>query len=90
MSSRTLTDHDEIKAWAEERNAKPSMVSATADEGDGVGVIRLDFGRDDEGLEEIEWETWFETFDSQKLALIVQDETADGEQSNFNKLVSRD
>ena len=90
MSSRTLTDHDEIKSWAEERGGKPSMVSATADEGDGAGVLRLDFGRDDEGLEEIEWETWFETFDSQKLALIVQDETADGERSNFNKLVSRD
>ena len=90
MSSRTLTDHDAIKSWAEERGGKPAMVSATAEEGDGVGVLRFDFGRDDEGLEEIEWETWFETFDAQKLALIVQDETADGDQSSFNKLVSRD
>ena len=90
MSSRTLTDHDEIKSWTEERGGRPSMVSATASDGDGVGVLRLDFGRDDEGLEEIEWETWFETFDDQKLALVVQDETADGKQSSFNKIVSRD
>ena len=90
MSSRTLTDHDEIKSWAEERGGKPAMVSATADEGDGVGVIRLDFGGDDEGLEGITWDTWFETFDAQSLALVVQDETADGKRSSFNKLVSRD
>ena len=90
MSSRTLTDHDEIRSWTEERGGQPAMVSATADEGDGVGVLRLSFGRDDEGLETIEWETWFETFDSQKLALIVQDETADGDQSTFNKIVGRD
>lgn len=90
MSSQTLTDHDAIKSWTEERGGKPAMVSATASGGDGVGVLRLDFGRDDEGLEPISWDTWFETFDGQKLALVVQDETADGETSTFNKIVSRD
>ena len=87
--SRTLTDHDEIKAWADERGGKPAAVSDTK-EGDDPGVIRLDFGRDDEGLERIEWDDWFAKFDEGKLALLVQDETADGEQSNFNKLISRD
>lgn len=90
MSSQTLTDHDAIKEWTEERGGKPAMVSATASEGDGAGVLRLDFGDDDDGLEEITWETWFETFEDSKLALLVQDETADGETSRFNKLVSRD
>ena len=90
MSSRTLTDHDAIKDWTQERGGRPAMVAATADEGDGAGVLRLDFGDDDEGLDQISWETWFETFDSQKLALLVQDETSGGETSRFNKLVSRD
>ena len=55
-------------------------------------MIRLDFpgysGAD--SLEEIEWEQFFEKFDEQGLALLVQDKTARGQKSNFNKLVSRE
>ena len=54
-------------------------------------MIRLDFpgysGAD--SLEEIEWDQFFEKFDEQGLALLVQDKTARGQKSNFNKLVSR-
>ena len=88
--SDKLTDHDAIREWVEQRDGRPAMVSATASDGDGAGVLRIDFGDDDEGLEEIEWSTWFETFDDQKLALLVQHKTADGDTSRFNKLVSRD
>ena len=90
-SSRVLTDHDEIRSWAEERGARPSAVQRTHTD-DNVGIIRLDFpgysGAD--SLEEIEWDEWFDKFDDNNLALIVQEETAGGEQSNFNKIVSRD
>jgi hypothetical protein len=90
-SSRVITDHDEIRKWAEERGAKPSAVKKTGGD-DDVGIIRLDFpGYSGEGsLEEISWQQFFEKFEESKLALIVQDSTAEGEQSNFNKLVSRD
>jgi hypothetical protein len=90
-SSRVLTDHDEIQRWAEERDARPSTVQRTHTD-DNVGIIRLDFpGYSGEGsLEEIEWDEWFDKFDDHNLAMIVQDETADGEKSNFNKIVSRD
>lgn len=89
--SRTLTDHEEIRRWAEERNATPAAVRNT-ERGDEVGIIRLDFpGYSGAGsLEEIDWDEWFEKFDENNLALIVQDETAGGQRSNFNKLVSRD
>ena len=89
-SSRVITDHDEIRKWAEERGAKPATVKSTAGE-DDVGVIRLDFpGYSGEGsLEEISWDQFFEKFEQAELALIIQDATADGERSNFNKLVSR-
>jgi hypothetical protein len=90
-SSRTLTDHDEIRQWAEERGAKPSTVRRTHSD-DNTGIIRLDFpgysGQD--SLEEISWDEWFDDFDDRKLALVVQDETANGQTSNFNKLVSRE
>jgi hypothetical protein len=90
-SSRVLTDHDEIRRWAEERGARPSAVQRTHTD-DNVGIIRLDFPGYSGGdsLEEIEWDEWFDKFDDNNLALIVQEETAGGEQSNFNKIVSRD
>ena len=90
-SSRVLTDHDEIRSWAEERGARPSAVQRTHTD-DSVGIIRLDFPgySGENSLEEIEWDEWFDKFDDNNLALIVQEETAGGEQSNFNKIVSRD
>ena len=90
-SSRVLTDHDEIQRWAEERGARPAAVQRTHTD-DNVGIIRLDFpGYSGEGsLEEIEWDEWFDKFDDHNLALVVQDETTEGEKSNFNKIVGRD
>ncbi len=89
-SSRTLTDHEEIRKWAEERKAKPSCVLGTGGNKD-TGVLRLDFpGYTGEGsLQEISWDEWFEKFDDNDLALLVQDETSSGDKSNFNKIVSR-
>src|SRR5512133_3196141 len=90
-ASHVLVDHDEIRRWAEERNAQPASVRGTGG-GDDPGMIRLDFpgfsGAD--SLEHIDWEEWFRAFDDNKLALIVQDTTARGQRSNFNKLVARE
>src|SRR5712691_5029233 len=90
-AARPLTDHDEIRQWAEDRGARPSRVSGTGVAED-VGMIRLDFPgySGGESLEEISWDEWFDSFDYRNLALMVQDETASGEISNFNKLVTRD
>jgi hypothetical protein len=89
-SARVLTDPNEIREWAEERGAKPACVKGTGGN-DDVGMIRLDFpgysGAD--SLQPISWDDWARKFEESDLALLVQDETARGEQSNFNKLVSR-
>ena len=89
-SARQLNDHDEIRQWAEERGATPSSVRGTGDNND-LGMIRLDFpGYSGEGkLEEVSWDEWFDKFDESNLTLLVQDQTARGQKSNFNKLVSR-
>lgn len=88
---RVLIEHDEIREWAEARGAKPATVSATLTDED-VGIIRLDFpGYTGAGsLETIEWDEWFAKFDESGLALIVEEVTAGGETSNFNKLVRRE
>ena len=90
-SSQVLTDHNEIRRWAEQRGAKPSAVQRTGG-GNDIGMIRLDFpGYSGAGsLEEVSWDDWFEKFDESNLALIVQEKTARGQTSNFNKLISRD
>ncbi len=89
--TRVLTDHEEIRRWAEERNAQPARVKGTGGDGD-VGMIRLDFPgyTGEESLEPINWDEWFRKFDESNLALLVQDETARGERSNFNKLIGRE
>lgn len=90
-SAEPMTDHTRIKKWADKRGAKPACVRGTGGEAD-PGMIRLDFSGFSGGdsLREISWDEWFRAFDDNNLALIVQEQTADGNQSNFNKLVSRD
>lgn len=89
--SKTTTDHARIQRWAEARDAHPAKVRGTG-RGDDPGMIRLDFpgysGADK--LEEITWDDWFQSFDDNDLALVYQDRTASGKQSNFNKLVGRE
>ncbi len=89
--SKTTSNHDEIRQWAEERGGKPSHVASTGNGGD-IGVVRIEFpgatGSQDANLTEISWDEFFEKFDEHKLALVYQEETAVGEKSNFNKIVS--
>lgn len=87
--SKTTNDHEEIQKWAEERGGKPSHVKSTGST-DDIGVLRIDFpGYSGQGsLEEISWDQFFEKFDERGLSLIYQEETAGGERSNFNKIVS--
>jgi hypothetical protein len=80
------TDHEESRQWAAERGARPSSIPGT--DGDGYpGTIGLDFPEwsDNARLQHITWEDWFEAFDDNNLALLVQEGT-----SRFNRLVSRD
>ena len=54
------------------------------------GILRIDFGEPEESLEEIDWDEFFEIFESNKLAFLYQDKTSDGGESRFNKLVERE
>lgn len=91
-TSRT-TDHQTIRQWAEERGGRPMAVRSTLEDSTEDAIIRIGFPgarqSDDSRLEEISWDEWFRLFDQNDLALLYQ-ESADGERSNFNKLVSRD
>ncbi len=41
-------------------------------------------------LDEVDWDTFFRTFEDRKLALLYQDKTADGHTSRFFKFVQRE
>ena len=84
--SKTTTDHDTIRTWAESRGGRPARVEETADVG---GILRIDFQEPEERLEEIDWDTLFEIFEDRKLAFLYQDETSEGGTSRFNKFVDR-
>lgn len=90
--STTTTDHDEIRSWVEEHDGRPVIVRGTEDSGSGKGVLRIDFpgGAGEDELEPVEWDEWFEEFDSSGLAFLYQQEKASGEDSTFFKLVSRE
>ena len=89
--SRTTTNHDEIRKWAEARGGKPATVKRTGGN-DEVGVLRIDFPgySGEDTLEEITWDEFFRKFDEKNLAFLYQDTTASGGESRFYKFVSRD
>lgn len=91
--AKVMTEHEAIRKWAEERGGRPAAVKGTHRKGD-TGIIRLIFpeapNADEDSLEEISWEEFFEKLDRAGLALLCQETTAKGERSLFNKLVSRE
>lgn len=80
--SKTLTEHDAIKNWAESNGMKPAVVHDEEKEVD-TSLLRFTDGEED-SLHLINWEHFFELFDANNLAVIVE------EGSKFNKFVARD
>lgn len=87
--SVTTTNHDEIRKWVEDRGGRPAIVKGT-EKGDSA-LLRIDYPgySGEDTLEEIEWDEFFEIFDSNKLAFLYQDSTEDGGKSRFSKFVNR-
>lgn len=87
--SKTTTSHNEIKEWVEKRGGKPAIIKGTEDS-EGGGLLRINFpGYKEENLKEISWDQFFEVFDDRNLKFLYQEETADGGESRFFKLITR-
>ena len=88
--SKTTQDHEEIQQWAEKHGAVPAEVESTEKKGE-PGILRFMFPKaknhNDGALKELEWDEFFEKFDESGLELLYQEKTADGAESNFNKLI---
>ncbi len=68
-SAKPVTDHSEIRRWAETNNARPACLKGTG-KGKDPGSLRLDSTTGGE-LEEISWDVWFDAFEKNKLALLM-------------------
>lgn len=88
MASKTTTDHDTIRNWAEKRGAVPATVEGTEKDSEKAGILRFEF-RKDGHLEPIDWEAFFDKFEESELAFLYQDKTAGGRLSRFHKFVRR-
>lgn len=86
--AKTTTDYGEIRRWAEERGGKPATVRGTGEEGE-AGVLRIAF-TDNENLEAIDWDEFFDKFEAENLAFLYQEKTAEGQPSRFFKFVERE
>ena len=89
--SKTTTNHDTIKQWAEERGGVPATVKDTAGKNDPAGLLRIHFPdySDDPDLKEISWDTFFEKFDEKNLKFLYQEKTDSGDTSRFFKFIEQ-
>ncbi len=70
---RTTIDHETVRQWVERRDGHPAAVAPDAPE--EAGLLRILFpGDDDEHVERLDWETFFERFEDQELALVYREE----------------
>ncbi|HEX3431282.1 MAG TPA: hypothetical protein VHT03_10380 [Rhizomicrobium sp.] len=86
--AKVTTDHDTIKSWAEKRGGHPATVKKTEQKHE-PGLLRIEFDSDEQALEDISWDEFFEKFDEKDLAFLYQDKTASGKTSRFHKFISR-
>lgn len=86
-AAKTTKDHKKIQKWIEERGGRPAVVRGTEDNGEGAGLLRVKFDEQEENLEDVEWDEFFETFDEKELAFLYQEEIK-GKESRFFKFVN--
>src|SRR3954471_18203086 len=86
-SSRTTTDHDQIRDWVESHGGRPASVKGTGGKGD-PGLLRIDYPgfSGERTLKPISWDEFFQAFDRNGLAFVYQAK----KESRFSKLVRRE
>lgn len=85
---KTTTDHERIRTWVEERQGRPAVVESTWDGSNGL--LRIDFGEEDESLTELSWDDFFRIFDESGISFLYQEETTTGDTSRFFKFVEKE
>lgn len=83
-SNATRThDHEKIQHWIENRGGIPAVVEDTWDGHNGM--LRVDFGEQEENLAEVSWSDFFRIMEESNLDFLYTKEA----DSRFNKFVER-
>lgn len=78
-------DHQVIRAWAQQRNARPSTI-----EGDEhPWPLLFSFGSAANGVQEISWDRFFTEFERADLAFLYCDIGPKGKVDDFHEFVKR-
>lgn len=74
-STKTTTDHEKIRRWAEDRGGRPAAVVGPMTN-KIAGGLRIDFPDYDSGevLREITWTEFFDKFEEQNLVFMYHEE----------------
>lgn len=84
-SAHTTTNHREIRQYVEARGGTPSFITAT-----GTLQIAYPGSASAGGAETVTWDQFFKAFEDNNLAMMYQEETAEGKPSNILKFVQRE
>ena len=100
MATITLTDREEIRNWAAARSGHPAIVDVSPEPGTQP-ALRIVFGQQayqdqDQperppnagGYELVEWDEWFDLFERQELAMVVNEDQP-GRREGFHEFVRR-
>lgn len=86
---RLITDHEALREWVETRGGSPATHVSNR-KGSGVGQLDIHFeGLNDEDLEEINWDDFFEAFERNHLALLDLSEEPEDEPTLAFRFTSR-
>jgi len=78
--------------WARKLQSGPRFNGEAKEHIAVAQILDSIYGRDDRhgGIHNVEIDEFFDKFEDASLAFVYEDETSEGEKSNFNKLVRRD
>lgn len=86
MNLQTTTQHPVIMAWSRLRSGRPYVLKS---DGNILLKIHLSETATESLSEEIPWSSFFEIFESRKLAFQYQEVSEDGNTSVLNEFVER-
>ena len=82
------TNARKLSRWAEKHERHPATGKDTEHGNEHAGILRIAF-RDEDNLEEISWDDFFEKFDQADPAFLYRDKTKDAHASRFFQFVKR-
>lgn len=76
MATTYTVDNDEIRAWIEGHGGVPVVLKGVIENGDeSPDMLHVSFGPVNPEMEEMDWDEFFERFENENLALVINSDT---------------